>query len=190
MHTIGLGLSWAVLCLGVFDLPVSVPPRPETALLAKIAPEECLFYMSFAGMATPAAGSSNQVEQLFAEDGVQKFTAEIERMTTEGLSKAFERQNVDSPSAEDVVALVKAALMQPAAVYVSDVKIRPAGPLFRGGAVVKLGDNVDEMKTKIEGLIGKLFPDAESVEIGDQKWRQAKPAPAQRSFGASAASIS
>ena len=59
--------------------PMNVPPLPDTPTMSRIAPEECLFYMSSAGRAVPRRRSSaNQTEQLLAEPEVQKFAAEVE----------------------------------------------------------------------------------------------------------------
>ncbi len=65
--------------LGGFGLPLGVPPMPETPVLAKIAPEQCLFYLSSAGMATPDPKSPNQTEQLLAEPELQKIEATSKR---------------------------------------------------------------------------------------------------------------
>ena len=83
----GLDLAWErflrsiglILLLGGFGLPVGVPPLPEDPMMANIAPEECVAYVSSAGMATPDAKSGNQTEQLLAEPEVRQMAAEIER---------------------------------------------------------------------------------------------------------------
>jgi len=56
---------------GGIGLPVGVPLAPEDPLLAKVAPEECLFYTSWAGVSEPDPNSPNQTEQLLAELGGQ-----------------------------------------------------------------------------------------------------------------------
>ena len=71
-------LAFLFVLLSSFGLPLGVPPLPETQLISKIAPEECLFYMSTSGMATPDPKSQNQTEQLLAEPEVQKAVGEIE----------------------------------------------------------------------------------------------------------------
>lgn len=68
-----------ILGLGGAGLPLGVPPGPEDPLLAKVAPEECLFYMSTSGVAEPDPESSNRTEQLLAEPEVQRLISELER---------------------------------------------------------------------------------------------------------------
>ena len=59
---------WSMIMIGgLAGAPLSVPPLPEDPALARIAPQECLWYMSAAGMATPDSGSANKTEQLLAE---------------------------------------------------------------------------------------------------------------------------
>ena len=43
----------ATVALGDMGLPLGIPPGPEDPVLARVAPEECLFYMSWAGIASP-----------------------------------------------------------------------------------------------------------------------------------------
>jgi hypothetical protein len=45
---------------GGIGLPLGIPPSPEDPQMAQMAPEECLFYVSWAGMATPDVKSTNQ----------------------------------------------------------------------------------------------------------------------------------
>ena len=52
---------------GGAGIPLGVPPTEPDPIAIKIAPEETLYYSTWAGMATPAADSKNQTEQLLAE---------------------------------------------------------------------------------------------------------------------------
>lgn len=44
-----------LLMLGGWGLPLGIPPGPEDPVLAKVAPQECLVYLSWAGTARPEA---------------------------------------------------------------------------------------------------------------------------------------
>ncbi|MGD0384120.1 MAG: hypothetical protein ABSA77_11400, partial [Thermoguttaceae bacterium] len=100
---------------------MSVPPLPETQLLSKIAPEECLFYASSSGMATPDSKSPNQTEQLLAEPEVQKTIGEIEKLIRANLSKSMDKNSLPpGMTTDEVVDLVKLLLTRPMAVYISD----------------------------------------------------------------------
>ena len=49
---------------GGFGIPLGVPPEPIDPLLARVAPDECVFYTAWAEMADPDPESPNQTEQL------------------------------------------------------------------------------------------------------------------------------
>ena len=61
----------AVLLAGSSVLPPWLPPRTEDPLLARIAPEHCLWYVASAGSTDADPASRNQFEQLVAEDEVR-----------------------------------------------------------------------------------------------------------------------
>ena len=63
----GSPLSW----------PLSLPPLPADPLISNVAPEQCLWYMSLAGVDRANPASKNQVEQLLAEADVQAFTKQL-----------------------------------------------------------------------------------------------------------------
>jgi hypothetical protein len=82
-------LLGAVLLSATGDrgLPFGVPPMPEDATLARIAPEETLFYLSWAGVAAPDPKSVNQTEQLLAEPEVQNFLRQIDHAFRASMEK-------------------------------------------------------------------------------------------------------
>ena len=165
MNAVGLALSWTVLYLGGFGLGPAVPPQPELPLMAKIAPAECLFYMSAAAEATPEASSQNQTEQLLAEPEVGKLMTELDRMMMAGMVHAMQGAGAPNAfSAEEIVNLLKVPKNCSLAVYVSEFEPRPEGPVIRGGAVLKISGN-DSAKETLEKALGRLAPaGAESVE--------------------------
>lgn len=182
MNAAGLVLSLAVLHVGGFGLGAGVPPQPEPALFAKIAPEECLFYMSAAAEATPEADSKNKTEQLLAEPEVAALMAEIDRISAASMVRALESamQGDNAPkafSAEEIVDLLKLAKTCPAAVYISKFESGREGPAIRGGAMIRVGDDT-AAREQLESAFGKIAPaGAETVEIGGQEWHRFTPAP-------------
>ena len=165
--------------LGGFGLPLGVPPLGETLVLARVAPEQCLFYLSSAGMATPDAGSPNQTEQLFAEPEIQKMASVAEAAVKAQLGKSAETNPPPlKMSADEYVDFVKLLLTRPMAVYISDVKMDSGQPTIRGGAVIHCGDALDKVKAKLEQFAKDLPPPmVETVEIGGAKWQSVKPQP-------------
>ncbi len=68
---------------GGWTVPLGLPPAKEDPVLARVAPEKCLFYASWAGTAPADAKSKNQTEQLLAEPEVQRSIAALADFFTE-----------------------------------------------------------------------------------------------------------
>ena len=49
----GIMSVWMALGFGSMGLPLGLPPAEPDVLLARVAPEECVFYASWAAMAEP-----------------------------------------------------------------------------------------------------------------------------------------
>jgi hypothetical protein len=163
---------------GGLGLPFGVPPEPEDPLLAQVAPEECLFYVHWAGTAAPDPQSTNQTEQLLAEPEVQELIAQLRRLAREGLRRAAEeeRNAALAEIAEDLVRWGEKLVTSPAAVFVSRVEITPNGPDVRAGALANVGDAAPELKATLERLQQRLVPEAVStVEIGEHTWYRITP---------------
>ena len=75
----------AMLLAGSFSFPFGVPPEKEDPLLARVAPEECVFHTSWAGMADPDPTSGNRTEQLLAEPEVQQLIARLDQQFVQSL---------------------------------------------------------------------------------------------------------
>ena len=86
-RSFAIGILPFLLFFGGFSLPLGLPPLPEDPVISRVAPEECLAYMSWAGTATPDAKSTNQTEQLLAEPEVQKLLSAIDSAMTTGIKK-------------------------------------------------------------------------------------------------------
>lgn len=171
----GLGFSELLLLvlfgLGGSGLPVGIPPAEEDPLLAKIAPEDCTFYVSWAGMAKPDPASKNHTEQLLAEAEVQKFVAAIEKAIGAGLmaeARGIEERKVIATEAPK---LVKALLTKPTAAYVGSVGIGPEGPTVEAALVVSTGEDTAKLMTSLAALEKTLGPLSE-VEVAGAKWKQ------------------
>ena len=165
--------------MGGFGLSVGVPPLPDTPTLAKIAPEQCLFYVASAGTATPDPKSPNQAEQLLAEPEVQKLSAALETAMKTNLSKTL-AQNSPLPgtSGERLIDLVRLALAKPLALYISGVEMGPAGPAPRAGVAIKFDEDVEQVKAKLAELI-KLLPPPMlgTTKINGEEWQTIQPVP-------------
>jgi hypothetical protein len=168
-------MSW----LSGVDVPLGVPPLPPDPALSAVAPQQCLCYVSSAGMAAANPTSRNQTERLMAEPELRQMVLDIEKAIKTSLAETMkERDMPESPSADAILALAKMPLLRPFAVYVSEVKPGPDGPAIRGGLVLNLGDEAGKWKAVIDQLIDRELPaPADSVTIAGRPWRQLKPSP-------------
>jgi hypothetical protein len=169
-----LGLS------GGAGLPLGLPPGPEDPAVAAAAPEECLFYLSWAGTAKPDPKSANQLEQLIAEPEIQQFVAEVERRIRDGLRAAAAREDPQAAAmVDDLVELVKKVLTSPGAIYVGKLDVgREPPPRIQAGAVFNLGEDAAKTRTLLEKhrkLLGE--DDVKTVQIGGETFYRIKPDP-------------
>ena len=165
---------------GGVGLPLGLPPGPEDPAVAAAAPEECLFYLSWAGTAKPDPKSVNQVEQLIAEPEIQQFVAEVERRIRDGLRAAAAREDPQAAAmVDDLMGLVKTALTSPGAIYVGKLDVgREPPPRIQAGAVFNLGEDAAKTRTLLEKhrkLLGE--DDVKTVQIGGETFYRIKPDP-------------
>ncbi len=168
-------VSWfpmLVMLLGLGGaIPLGVPPAEEDPVMAAVAPEHCLAYVSWAATEKPDAHSSNQTEQLLAEPEVQKLFAEIVRAATEGLKKAAEKQpRAAAMVVEDLSRWVPKLLGKSGAIFVSEVTLPPAQPDMRAGMVIGLGDDADALEKLLVAYQQQFLPQAvKEVEIAGNR---------------------
>lgn len=171
----GLGI-WELLIVALFGiggtgLPLGIPPAPEDPLLAKVAPEDCTLYLSWAGMAKPDPASKNHTEQLLAEAEIQKFAAAVEKAIATALAKDARDIEQNKIIATEMPKVVKALLTKPTAIFLGDVGIGPGGPTVEGGLIVGTGDDTAALMTSIARL-EQAAGNISEVEVAGQKWKQ------------------
>ena len=131
------------------QMPIGIPPKAEMPVMSQVAPDECLFYMSFAGMETPAADATNQTERLMAEPQVQALVKSVDAAIQEAIVK---ERNSEVPDAG--YALVKQFLTCPWCVFVSDLKLEGGDfPDIHAGAMVYLGDQQAAFEKSLQTIL-------------------------------------
>lgn len=178
-----VSLAPIIIMLGLgggFGLPLGVPPLPEDPVCARVAPAECLFYGSWAGMAKPDPQSGNQTEQLLAEPEVQELVATIERLIRANLTEQAQRGGPEGVAmVEEAVKWGKLLITRPTAIYVAEVKPPMNGPpVVRAGAVVNVNDEAGNLKAALEKyspLLGQL--NIEKVPVNGETFYRIQPAP-------------
>jgi len=157
---------------GGAGLPLGIPPASEEPLMSNVAPDECLFYTSWAGTADPDPASTNQTEQLLAESEVQQMIGDIRRHITSGLRQAVQN---DGPEArqiiDDALQWGQTLLVRPTAVFVSGVTLGHAGPTIEAGALVCLDEDAAKLKVVLEKYQQMFLRDrVQPVQIGLDTW--------------------
>lgn len=157
---------------GGIGVPLGIPPQKEDSLLARVAPEECLFYLSSAGIAEPDPKSTNQTEQLLAEPEIKTLLAQVESVIDKGLQTAAPREGQEKAAqAQLAVRVVKALLTRPAALFVASATMGSKGPDVRSKTVVNRADGPDAVAVRTTttmphidvrgGIVVNLGDDAE-----------------------------
>lgn len=132
--------------------------------LAHVAPEECVFFVTWNGWTEPDPKSTNRTEQLFAEESLRDF---IKQLGTE-IDKLIENAAKSDGSQQATVAaqamplLVKTALTHPGAVYLKSF-VPAEDPQFEAALVIDAQadgtKSVDALK-KLLTLTPKDGPEA------------------------------
>ncbi|HTQ40377.1 MAG TPA: DUF1559 domain-containing protein [Pirellulales bacterium] len=159
----GWMLTFLFLAGAPVSLPLSLPPLQEDPLLAKVAPEQCLWYVSLAGVDKADPASKNKVEQLLAEDDVQHFIHELGAQLQASFAAAAPQNPLGKALAEEGPKLLGTLLTRPMVAYVASVAAGPKGPMIRAGLVVNLGDHVADTQASLE-KIDLLIPRHESPQ--------------------------
>jgi hypothetical protein len=146
------GFLLMLLLGGQVGVPLGMPPAPEDPVMARIAPQECLWYFTWSGVATPDPKSTNQTEQLLAEPEVRDFVHGVGK----ALSAAIRKGAPPTPQGRLLGAegpnLIHTLLTHPTAAFISKAGIGPAGLDVAGGIVVGTGDETEKVHATLEKL--------------------------------------
>ncbi len=154
---------------GQFGLPLGLPPLPRDPVLARVAPEECLWYFSSSGVAEPDPKSKNQTEQLLAEPEVREFVGTLNNLFDRAIKKGAPPTLPGQVLGEEGPKLINALLTHPAAAFIAKLSASPQAPIqsrdIAGGIVVATGRETDELKATLERV--------ETVGVQGKDWRPA-----------------
>ncbi|HEV3416735.1 MAG TPA: hypothetical protein VG056_07990 [Pirellulales bacterium] len=169
-------LAVAFLLGGQFGLPLGLPPLPEDSVLEQVAPEECLWYYHWSGVAEPNPKSKSQTEQLLAEPEVKQFV----EMLGKALAKALKKGAPATPQGQVLgkqgPTIIRVVLTRATAIFISHVAVGPHGPEISGGAIVGTGSQTDEVKRALEQIEKVLLGGAATAD-GETKWHKLPPMP-------------
>jgi hypothetical protein len=155
---IGLGFAEILLLFGFpSDLPLSLPPGPESPRVLSAAPAECFVYYSWAGIAEAAPGSKNRTEQFLADPEVRQFVGEIKSRLKEALLKGAGDGERAKAVAEEIPTIVETLLGSHGVAFLEEFTALP--PIkMSAGVVLHVGDKgpaFEKSWLKLEGLLGQ-----------------------------------
>ncbi|MFW6170055.1 MAG: DUF1559 domain-containing protein [Planctomycetota bacterium] len=150
-------LIMALLGGGV-GLPLGVPPQDPDPMMTRIAPEQCLYYATWAGMATPDPEGENQTERLLADPEVRAFVKEVERALVSAADEVAGRTRDDEAASlvRHAPFLAKTLISHHTALFLEDLRPRPEGFDATGGLVVKLENQAE----KVSGIVDRFLANA------------------------------
>ena len=164
-------LIFALSLGGAAGLPVSMPPLPPDPVIARVAADECLFHIETAGLAVPAADTTNLTERMLADPEMQEFLGKVAEQV---MALARERSPVGPEGAEAMATFLEAALTRPMALTVE--KFQPPSPpsqlQFVASLVVRVGDRGAAIEKAAKWLAGSMPLQIEAVEVGGRSWQR------------------
>ncbi len=160
-------------------VPLGIPPAPDDAVLARLAPEECIFYTTWAGMCPADAKSKNQAEQMLAEPEVRRFIDHLEKLGRRAVTQGNEDQQALAltQSTYDTLSL---CLRHQTTLYVSDLKINNHKVSPRGGMIISLGADTAAASKLFHENVRSFFlnlnvESLETVTIDGARWYRVRP---------------
>jgi len=160
---------------GQVGVPLGLPPAPEDPVMARVAPQECLWYFTWSGVATPDPKSTNQTEQLLAEPEVRDFINGVGKALAAAIRKGAPPTPQGKILGADGPGLIHTLLTSPTAAFISKAGFGAAGLDIAGGIVVGTGDETDNVKATLEKLEDTLLRAETKVQrglLGEGKWHK------------------
>lgn len=150
---------------GALGIPMGMPPGPEDPLMAKVAPENCLVYASWSGVAK-LDPDANPTEKWMSQPKTSKLIPKI-RKAYRGYFLKFAENSGDryyKHLNRIMIEVVDAAGENPAAFYLDGIEIEASkDPKATGAVVVNLGDQ-KETVAKLVGDLHKWYGELDPKE--------------------------
>ncbi len=172
--------TWAALAAMLFaGLPLGLPPGEEDPMMARIAPDECILYLSWSGSKSPDAADANHVEQLLAEPEIQLLLTKVESLIVDSIMREAEENGPEATFASrEGTKWSRKLLTRPGALFLASVDILPDGPLVEGGLVSNLGADAAELSDLLKKIKAEMAGDAmDEVQVGGVTMYRVQPGP-------------
>ena len=143
-------------------------PQDEMPLLAQVAPEKCVFYLSCDSTALLSA--DGQAGRLLADPQIKELVQSIDKALRQAIAKDGE-----SEVSKAIYVLAKEFLTRPRCVFVSDIDLVPTGaPTGHAGLMLCLGGDKDTFMESIQTLLEKAdaYSKTTTVEIDGKTFKR------------------
>ncbi len=166
-------LRWCVCLLSlafVWSVPSAQAQTPSKLSLARLAPEECVFFATWNGPTVADSKSGNRTERLYAEESVQDFFKQFGAEADRVADLLFVKPQHTAIAGKMLPLLVKTALNHPGAIFLS--RFTPADrPEFEAAIVLDTeadGPQTIEAFKKLIAMMPQDGPNSPVEEkIGD-----------------------
>ncbi len=164
---------------GGMGIPMGVPPGPEDPVMSMVAPDDCVLYASWSGVAK-IDPDANPTEKWMGQPMVSKSVAKLRKGYRAMLLDRGQKNDhpVMRQATKIAAELVDIASTEPSALYLSQFQLKNDKLSTKGAVVISLGDQAAEMNTEFQRLLESILPIANNddvvtamqvVEIGGQK---------------------
>ncbi len=119
--------------------------------MARAAPQQCIFYFSWAGAAQPDAKSKNRAERFLADPEIRHMRAEAlrrYRLLLAFAAKSGNSQTLDG-AAKDFPFWSELLATHQGVCFIGSYRPEPQTPQIDGGLVVNVGRSQDEVAAKL-----------------------------------------
>ena len=150
-----------------WGMPLGMPPSPADPVVERAAPEECLYYLGWSGMAVADPKSANQTERLLAEPELRQFA---DRLGTQIVAAVRQKSKGNLQAeivAEELPGLLKTLATHPTALYVAEVRLSENTIKARGGLVVNAGADAAAAAAAMSKLEAILAGDLRGAKIDE-----------------------
>jgi hypothetical protein len=153
----------------------SLPPKPEDPALARVAPQECMLYCSWAGTTAADANSKNRAERFLAEPEIVRVRAEavshLKRLVQSAIKDlpvpdAQANQKIQEFVSQDLPVWGELLTTEPGALFISRYLPERQPVPCDGGLVLSIGNAQTRVAKSLQRL-QQLAPTVEEVREGE-----------------------
>lgn len=153
-------------------LPIGIPPGQQDPMLARVAPQETLFYANWAGMAEPNPQSTNATERLLADPRVRQALAQLRQQVRTQLEQSARQCEPQLlPVVGDAMGWGEVLMSRPGAAFITDVGLTGEGLRISAGMISSLGQDAERLRTTLVNYQARTFPrESQQFQAGNRTW--------------------